>query len=560
MIKDDLIKGKKGDDDSEPVEPIVDSSENIPDPHLEENTDSPENEELKSEESLKGDLEETNSAKTLPEEEWASSEISETSDGEDFFDNEDRVPEEELGEEDGGLEEDSLESELPAGIPLPTPKTVHKSEPVTSYLDKPEDLTRKVEALLFSIGKKIDVSELCELVKANTVDVIQSLNELKKQYEDWDNSLMVVNEGESWKLSVKEKYLVLVKNIVTETELSKSLMETLAVIAFKHPALQADIIKIRTNKAYDHMRELEDMGYITRIPYGRTKRVGLTQKFFNYFDLPPSKLKSNFSHLESVDKAIDVKEGEAEQLKDDHRKMEEDIKKSQEEMKEKEKELVGSLEVYDTLADKLGKDPSEFEDDEEEEPEVNETGKKKKKVKLKIVEMESKEEKPKSIDDVSEENEAEDLEGGEVDSTEDVEALETNPIVPEEAEGSLEDSLEEESKSDNEEKTSGEPEEIESDKESEGESELEDVSEKPKSGLNIHVDDKLRMKEEVDERVNRVFESDTPKKESSEEYSEDISDDNFSPESESEAEEEIEDAVDKKVKEIFNPPADDEDA
>ena len=56
----------------------------------------------------------------------------------------------------------------------------------------------------------------------------------------------------------------MVRKIVTETELTRSVMETLAVIAFKYPILQSDLIKLRTNKAYDHLVELEKSGYISR--------------------------------------------------------------------------------------------------------------------------------------------------------------------------------------------------------------------------------------------------------------------------------------------------------
>ena len=62
-------------------------------------------------------------------------------------------------------------------------------------------------------------------------------------------------------------------------------METLAVIAWKVPVLQSDIISIRTNKAYDHLVELEKSGFISRSKSGRTKLIKLTDRFFNYFDV-----------------------------------------------------------------------------------------------------------------------------------------------------------------------------------------------------------------------------------------------------------------------------------
>jgi len=118
------------------------------------------------------------------------------------------------------------------------------------------------------LKKKIE--EIAGLCHKPAEEVLQALNELKEKFSE-DSSLMLVAEGNFWKLSPREDYLHLVRQIVTKTELSKTLMETLAIIAFKYPIKQSDLIKIRTNKAYDHLRELEEIGYITRQKYGRTR-------------------------------------------------------------------------------------------------------------------------------------------------------------------------------------------------------------------------------------------------------------------------------------------------
>lgn len=148
-------------------------------------------------------------------------------------------------------------------------------------------LNKKIEAILFAVGKKIEIDEIAKLCKTEHIDDIKAaLYSLKEDYEERDSPLKIIQDGEFWKLSVRDKHLPLVHSLVSETELSKSLMETLAVIAWKYPILQSDVIHIRTNKAYDHIKELEEMGFITRTSFGRTKKIKLTEKFFTYFDLP----------------------------------------------------------------------------------------------------------------------------------------------------------------------------------------------------------------------------------------------------------------------------------
>jgi len=200
-------------------------------------------------------------------------------------------------------------------------------------------LKYKLEALLFSSARSMAIDELSRLTKAPPDQVEEQLKQLKKDYEQRDSSITFIEEAGKVKLNIKPEHVPIIQQIVTETELSKTLMETLAVIAFKYPIKQSDLIKMRTNKAYDHLRELEDIGYIIRQRYGRTKLIKLTSKFFEYFDLPPEKLKEKFEGFEGIAKAIGEKE--------------EDIKKIKEEQKRKAKE-AGAKEPEIDLTDKEG--------------------------------------------------------------------------------------------------------------------------------------------------------------------------------------------------------------
>ena len=153
-----------------------------------------------------------------------------------------------------------------------------------------EEMKKKVEAVLFTIGKRVSLEEIKKLSGVTELKILkQYLEELKQTYENNDSSLRLIEDDDFWKMSVKEEYGDVIDKIVTETELSKSVMETLAVIAWKHPALQSEVIHVRTNKAYDDIKELEEQGFISRTRYGRTRKINLTEKFFNYFDLPTHK-------------------------------------------------------------------------------------------------------------------------------------------------------------------------------------------------------------------------------------------------------------------------------
>jgi segregation and condensation protein B len=147
------------------------------------------------------------------------------------------------------------------------------------------DLKKQLEAVLFAAGRKMNIDDLARLCRTTPSVVINSLEALKAEYEAKDSSLLLIDEPDGWKLSIREQYTSVVQKIVAETELTKTVIETLAIIAWKAPILQSTVIKMRTNKAYEHIATLEKSGFISREKHGRSQMIKLTDRFYKYFDL-----------------------------------------------------------------------------------------------------------------------------------------------------------------------------------------------------------------------------------------------------------------------------------
>ncbi|MBC8444080.1 SMC-Scp complex subunit ScpB [Candidatus Woesearchaeota archaeon] len=238
-----------------------------------------------------------------------------------------------------------------------------------------EDLKNKLEAILFSVGKKISLEELSKLCKINNPNIVEAkLKELQQGYEQKESSMMLVSEKDIWKLTVRERYMPLIKNLAIDTELNKSVTETLAILAFKYPILQSELIKIRSNKAYDHIKQLQEMQFLEKIKKGRTYELKLTSKFFNYFDLPEDKVKETFKNFEEVEQSIEEKEKDMEeqikQVEQANRKTEEMLRAKRQEQKNNElKEIqdVSSTEVSekDDEEVEVGKQTTQQEGEEE---------------------------------------------------------------------------------------------------------------------------------------------------------------------------------------------------
>lgn len=153
---------------------------------------------------------------------------------------------------------------------------------------------KKVEAVLFAAGKEVSEEGIAQLCSLNLKEVNKIMERLVKEYEQGDHSLKIEKKEQGWKLTVKDEYLPLISNIVSSKELDSSMMQTLAVIAWKFPVVQSEIIKLRGTGAYDHLKQLEEQGFISKEKSGRTFKVKLTQKFFEYFDLPSQEAKEAF--------------------------------------------------------------------------------------------------------------------------------------------------------------------------------------------------------------------------------------------------------------------------
>jgi segregation and condensation protein B len=217
-----------------------------------------------------------------------------------------------------------------------------------------EDYKNKIEALMFASGRLMDIDTLLSLTGASGKQVlINNISRLKQEYEERNSPMMIVEEKDGWKLTVRESYLPLVRKIISETELPKTILETLAVIAWKAPVLQSEIIDIRHNKAYEHISELEELGFVRKEKQGRSFVLKLSEKFYEYFDVEGAKdIRQVFNKVVGTDqmKVDDFEEELLEKISE-----EEKIEKT-----EKLKTEEAPSEVPEVLDKEHDKEPEEF--------------------------------------------------------------------------------------------------------------------------------------------------------------------------------------------------------
>lgn len=143
---------------------------------------------------------------------------------------------------------------------------------------------KRVEAALFIAGRFLSVKELVSLTDLNPIILRKLLGDLKDRYEN--SAIEIVNKEDLWKMDVSQDYVSIVNKLATgSSEFSKAEQETLAIIAYKQPIKQSVLIKIRGNKAYDHIKNFVSQGLLVKKRSGHTWDLNLSDTFYDYFHL-----------------------------------------------------------------------------------------------------------------------------------------------------------------------------------------------------------------------------------------------------------------------------------
>ncbi len=198
-----------------------------------------------------------------------------------------------------------------------------------------DDLKNKIEAILFASGKGISEEKLAEYCEEKIIRIKKTVSKLAEEYQSKDSSLIISKHQNKWKMTVRGKYTKYIEQLVSEVELPRTILKTLSLIAYKSPVLQSDIINMRGQSAYEHIKELVKEKLITKDESGRSYILKITDKFYNYFDIEgDEEIKELFENLRK-------KKEELIEL--------EIINATEEEKKEEQQKLekLGQLEIVD---------------------------------------------------------------------------------------------------------------------------------------------------------------------------------------------------------------------
>jgi len=166
-----------------------------------------------------------------------------------------------------------------------------------------ENLTNIVESILFGAGRPMRLSEIRSLLGTQNIDAELSkikiaINALEERY--LSSALEIKEVASGFRLQIKNEYGDYLYPLWNDNSnrLSKALMETVSIIAYKQPLTRGDIEDVRGVSVSSQMiRSLLDREWIKTTGYrdapGRPALYETTKMFLNDLnlktlnDLPP---------------------------------------------------------------------------------------------------------------------------------------------------------------------------------------------------------------------------------------------------------------------------------
>ncbi|MBU3905004.1 MAG: SMC-Scp complex subunit ScpB [Nanoarchaeota archaeon] len=151
--------------------------------------------------------------------------------------------------------------------------------------EKVRTLKPQVEAALFMTNDVITTYKMSRMFNVSPSILQKIIDTIKEEYEDPNHGVHVFETSEGYQMKVKPEYVNAVRSLTPYKDLNKGLLRVLALVAYKQPISQSDVVKVIGNRAYDYVKKLQQKGLIRTEKLGRTKALIATKEFANYFGL-----------------------------------------------------------------------------------------------------------------------------------------------------------------------------------------------------------------------------------------------------------------------------------
>ncbi len=158
-------------------------------------------------------------------------------------------------------------------------------------MEKPE-ISNIIEAILFVAGEPVSIGDLSAALEISEMETMHAVEEMQKQYDLSRRGVTLKRYGDHVRMETRPEYAPYVERLlqpVQRQSLSQTVMETLAVIAYRQPTTKGEVEQVRGVKCDYSIQALLAKGLIQEA--GRKEALGrpilyvTTDKFLEHFGL-----------------------------------------------------------------------------------------------------------------------------------------------------------------------------------------------------------------------------------------------------------------------------------
>lgn len=150
----------------------------------------------------------------------------------------------------------------------------------------------KIECLLFVSGEPVLITELARVLCLSKVETLSLLKNMEADYTAQGRGVLPFVTEDTVQLISNRAYIGLVEDLLQPEKtrsVSKSMLETLAVVAYRQPCTRADIEEVRGVRCEYAVSKLTELGLIAEVgrkdTLGRPALFGTTDTFLRKFGL-----------------------------------------------------------------------------------------------------------------------------------------------------------------------------------------------------------------------------------------------------------------------------------
>ena len=166
-----------------------------------------------------------------------------------------------------------------------------------------------IEAALFMSQKPLDLHDLAKITGLSSLGFLkQTLEELQKEYKE--GGVQIIETEGKWQMHVPPELLPKVAKLTPHQNIPEGPKRSLALILYKEPVKQSEIIKIQGNKAYSYIKTLKKIGLVREEDKGHTKILSVSKEIESYFGQKKEAIKEQLKVLNESATKENVPEAE----------------------------------------------------------------------------------------------------------------------------------------------------------------------------------------------------------------------------------------------------------